>query len=157
MCCACEVSKPIDEFYFNKIYRCPAYRCKKCDNRARVDRDKNNRYAARARWAKWRERHPETAKAWSRAQYRKNPSRYLANVRARQAGLSTATPSWSEREKIKIIYAKAKQYGWQVDHVVPLKHPLVCGLHVWANLQLLDPTLNMSKNNKRWPDMPEAA
>lgn len=62
--------------------------------------------------------------------------------------------SWAEEEKIKIVYAKAKVFGMTVDHIVPLHHRLVCGLHVWHNLQLLEGRLNRSKNNRVWPDMP---
>ncbi len=35
-----------------------------------------------------------------------------------------------------------------VDHIIPLTHPDVCGLHVWDNLQILDKSLNSSKYNK---------
>lgn len=71
-----------------------------------------------------------------------------------------ATPKWSERSAIDTVYRNAallsEQYGvdLEVDHVVPIKSKLVCGLHVHANLQLLDQSLNASKGNRWWPDMP---
>jgi hypothetical protein len=34
------------------------------------------------------------------------------------------------------------------------KSKKVCGLHCWANLQLLDPMINVIKSNRYWPDMP---
>jgi hypothetical protein len=65
-------------------------------------------------------------------------------------------PCWSEKEKIKIVYTKARELGMEVDHIVPLVSDQVCGLHVWHNLQLLNPLENRKKSNKFWPDMYEA-
>jgi hypothetical protein len=61
---------------------------------------------------------------------------------------------WSERKAIRLVYKKARQYGLHVDHIVPLKSDVVCGLHVWANLQLLAQSENSTKGNRHWPDMP---
>ena len=36
---------------------------------------------------------------------------------------------------------------------MPLNHPLVCGLHVQNNLQLLPLAENIRKGNNWWPDM----
>ena len=40
-----------------------------------------------------------------------------------------------------------------VDHIVPKINPLVCGLHVPANLQVLHWRVNTQKANLWWPDM----
>lgn len=92
------------------------------------------------RLRRWRMKHPERERAWQMGR----KAEHLA-------------PAWGSPELIKIVYQKAREFGFEVDHVVPLKHPLVCGLHVWPNLQLLDLNLNRAKRNFAWPDMPGAA
>lgn len=68
-----------------------------------------------------------------------------------------AVPNWLTEEhknEIKIIYNKAKQLSnetgeqYQVDHIIPLNHPNVCGLHVPWNLQILKKIENIKKSNK---------
>ena len=65
-----------------------------------------------------------------------------------------ARPSWANKETIDEIYKTAKKLTeetgipHEVDHIVPVKHPLVCGLHVENNLQIITQRENQMKSNK---------
>lgn len=50
-------------------------------------------------------------------------------------------------EEIRRWYAECKT-GYEVDHIVPIKHESVCGLHVPWNFQYLPVTDNRKKSNK---------
>lgn len=73
----------------------------------------------------------------------------------RNAAKLGATPPWANQEAIKQFYVEARRLTaetgipHEVDHIVPLQHPLVCGLHVETNLQVLTAEANNTKNN-RW-------
>ena len=73
---------------------------------------------------------------------------------ARRTGMKQATPIWADLQSIGEAYLEAAYMGLQVDHIIPLRNKLVCGLHTWDNLQLLDPIKNNQKGNRHWPDMP---
>lgn len=65
----------------------------------------------------------------------------------RRSDLKNATPTWADLDIIFSFYQEAQYHGLQVDHIIPISHPLVCGLHCEFNLQLLTKTQNISKNN----------
>lgn len=71
-----------------------------------------------------------------------------------------ATPKWADVEKIMSVYAEAARLTREtgivhhVDHIVPMKSKIVCGLHWEENLRVLTRSENCSKNNRYWPDMP---
>ena len=119
----------------------------------------------------WKKNNPEKVKQHMRDAYQKNKKdvkrrlkiwlkenkdkvrQYRAEYKARKI---KATPKWYEQERCKIeaVYQKAQEFGFDVDHIVPIRSKKVCGLHTWANLQLLAPDINRAKSNRTWPDMP---
>jgi hypothetical protein len=67
--------------------------------------------------------------------------------RRRKIKIEKATPNWEGDELIKLVYLKAQEFGFAVDHIIPVNHELVCGLHTWNNLQLLSTSENSKKYN----------
>jgi len=68
----------------------------------------------------------------------------------------SATPKWlslDDRKKVTEIYAAAAMLQeltcskYDVDHIVPLQSNVVCGLHVWWNMQPIPTSMNMQKRN----------
>lgn len=85
--------------------------------------------------------------------------RHRLRIRARDARkrAGNAAPPWLTQEHLETIeniYEAAEQKEvWssirqEVDHIIPINHPDVCGLHVPWNLQILSDRLNIFKNNK---------
>ena len=91
---------------------------------------------------------------------RNNTHASNANCRKYHASKLNATPQWADDFIIREIYhlaaLRTKYTGskWHVDHIVPLRSKLVCGLHVEHNLRVIPATINLRKHNTIWPDMP---
>ena len=106
----------------------------------------------------WRHREKRIAK--SRRWNVENKEAFAAREAARRAAQKAATPPWVNWDAVEAVYIAAsertKQTGvlHHVDHIVPLKSKIVCGLHVPWNLRVLPAFDNQSKNNRHWPDMP---
>jgi hypothetical protein len=95
----------------------------------------------------WRKQHPLEAKERYYKRYAKHHKLYFAGSAKRRAQKLLAIPIWSDMKEITEFY-KNCPVGMEVDHIVPLQHPLVCGLHVPWNLQYLSMSENRSKSNK---------
>ena len=181
-CTRCGVDKPIDAFYVRKSGRREGVvesNCKEC-TRARVNwyaetnreavREGNrkagakfratNRESERRRLSEYREVNRdlcnERVERWRKA----NPHKHVAKEARRRASKQNATPAWANPDYIALFYELAKLESERtgvevhVDHIVPLKSSLVCGLHCEHNLQLLTASANLKKSNRVWPDMP---
>jgi 5-methylcytosine-specific restriction endonuclease McrA len=134
ICTSCKIKKPLTDFTVYKQSKDGLmYQCKRCNSDRYLKWQKENAKKVNKRNCDWIKQHRE-----------------LHNLTAsmRRANKLKATPGWFEKEKVEIVFAKAKQWGFEVDHVIPLKHEKVCGLHCWTNLQLLDRRENAKKGNK---------
>lgn len=55
--------------------------------------------------------------------------------------------------KLSLAMTAATGIQHSVDHIVPLQHPMVCGLHCPANMRVIPLADNLRKSNAHWPDM----
>jgi len=122
----------------------------------------SNTKAARAeRMRNWRRNNPERNAATAlkgrpvrlkalRDWRQRNKEKMRAACAAYDALKKRALPAWADRSAIEKIYLECPP-GMEVDHVIPLRGKLVCGLHVPENLQYLTPAENRSKGNKWHP------
>lgn len=105
----------------------------------------------------WAKDNPGKAAIIQKRSRAKNPDKYRA-IKAkcqtdRRAAKLSATPAWADSRYIKLFYVMAQQEAKrigedvEVDHIVPLNHDLVCGLHCEDNLQLLTAAANLRKSN----------
>ena len=80
-----------------------------------------------------------------------------ADTKARRRKHRQATPPWLSRKQkgeirqlyqIAITMTKTTGEQYVVDHIVPLRSEIVCGLHVPWNLRVMTQEENLKKSNK---------
>ena len=109
-------------------------------------------------------KHDETYKASSRAKakawYAANSQKAKKYSTFRRRSVMIArgqAPKWTNWFYVSEIYdiarRRAKSLGipHEVDHIIPLRGKLVCGLHVETNLQVVPRAVNRAKYNSYQP------
>lgn len=164
ICCRCHAAPRISAGY-----------CKPCYNAWRREWRRKNIDKVKAQAARAIAIDPERFKKYDRKSYLKHREKRIAKSRrwnmenkeafaareaARRTAQKAATPAWADWSAIEAVYVAASERTREtgllhhVDHVVPLKSKVVCGLHVPWNLEVLPAFDNQSKGNRHWPDMP---
>jgi len=173
VCTKCGLEKPLSEYSFRKDKNIYRRDCKACHNKYSRTKYHANLEKERARnKAKYRA-NPEKERARNKANYRANPEKRRATYKAyreanrekiqayhkanrkksraqtakRRAAKLQATPAWADLKKIEEIYLNCPP-GHHIDHIFPLISPIMCGLHVESNLQILPAKENISKGNR---------
>jgi hypothetical protein len=103
----------------------------------------------------WSNKNRDHIKARNRRWLVNNRAKFNANIKKRKCMKLNATPPWYYLVKYEVeaVYAEAKRLEevtgipHHVDHIVPLQHKLVCGLHVPCNLRPIPAIDNMRKHN----------
>jgi hypothetical protein len=176
-CIDCLVNLTLDKFSKNRTKKYGVQNCcKTCMSirganarrndplRVKAVKDRWNRKAGleyfrlkrRREYASNVEREREKA-----TEYRKrNADKVNAATVKRKVIKLKASPSWGNdffiQEAYNLAQLRTKLFGfsWHVDHIVPLKSKLVCGLHAFTNLQVIPAIINLTKRNRYWQDMP---
>ena len=99
----------------------------------------------------------EVKRIYQKAWKERNTIWVRADTKARRRKHREATPPWLSREqkaqirelyKIAITMTKTTGEQYVVDHIVPLRSDVVCGLHVPWNLRVITQEQNLLKSNK---------
>ena len=121
------------------------YCSKNCIKTAYVLANKDKVIASKQRWL---ENNPEKRKEVSALFMKRNRPYYTQYSSLRTRKVQRAQPKWSNKDDLLDVYKEAEYLGLEVDHIIPITHKLVCGLHVWDNLQLLSRSENAKKSNR---------
>jgi hypothetical protein len=151
-CSKCKEEKLEELFYKSKATK-TGYQnqCKECQY---LGTKEPKRLENRREYSRNRRKPIELQREHWNQYYRRNKAHVHARNAERRAKRLQATPSWANNNYIKLFYEMAlletERIGVKVtvDHIVPLKHNLVCGLHCEDNLQLLTHSENSRKNNQ---------
>jgi hypothetical protein len=102
-------------------------------------------------------RPPEVLRQYRNVWKENNKTQVRADTKARRRKHRLATPKWLSRKQkseirqiyqIAITMSKTTGEQYVVDHIVPLRSELVCGLHVPWNLRVIPQQENLLKSNK---------
>lgn len=102
----------------------------------------------------YREKNKDKVLKHKRQYYKENRAISAASSARRSAQKIKAVPPWVDMEKIKILYIEAKRLTKEtgilhvVDHILPLRSNIICGLHVHTNLRVITWEENASKGNR---------
>jgi len=156
-CYTCQSTKPLSEF--NKMKASSdghQSTCRACYKQYKLDHKekiKQYRLDHKEEIKQYRLDHKEEIKQWcvdhkeeknqSKKLWRKDNKEKTAVYNANQ---SRGRVPWRDKDKIAKMYLDC-QPGYHVDHIIPINHPLVCGLTVHNNLQILTAQENIAKSN----------
>jgi len=149
-CSRCKQLQPITEYAINS-HRKDGHNneCKSCYNIRYIQRTPTSQ-----RYKKFGGTTKEYMKIYSAKHYQNNKGYYRNKCAIRERDLPQATPlcgvSFFIQEAYELAQLRSKLLGflWEVDHIIPIKHDLVCVLHVEHNLQVVPTSWNRQKSNK---------
>jgi len=179
-CIKCKKRKSIFLYDYRNDTKKLINQCHKCVSKIKMEWKKNNRdivlKSSYNRYQKYREeicyrQSPEyyikhkkfdvlKRKHERGRKHYQNNKHYYAVKTAKQRALkrNQTFPQGVECKEILQLYKKRnnlnKKYGknkYSVDHIIPLKHKYICGLHTINNLRIITTIENLKKHNKFIP------
>jgi hypothetical protein len=143
-CKSCQETKDYKEFV--KEPRNPqgvGYKCLSCERKRSAERRKAN---------------PEYDRKFKRSWKERNKGKVLADWSEYRAAKLKANAAWADKKYIEDLYTNCREaetvfaeagidIKFHVDHIIPLRNKIVCGLHTEHNLQILTAKENAAKSN----------
>lgn len=167
-CSICKEVKQLQKANISKKTGEYGYRsyCESCYKLKKQVIYENNKEVILSKNKEWFKKNPDKRSEISKRYADKNKEKcFILRKKWRQSNIEKARAQVNHRRRflqnarpkcltaqdlldIRSIYEEASFSKMHVDHIVPLQHPYVCGLHVPWNLQLLSPKENYEKSNK---------
>lgn len=161
----CNLEKPFCDFHKGNGSFGLKSRCKNCcklsykNNSKEYKKQYYNSNIQKERLSRfeYKSQHIERYRAYGKAYDLANQAKKAAREALRRAQKLNATPKWltkAHKEQINSIYLERDRLSkltgimYHVDHIVPLIHSDMCGLHVPWNLQVIPGIENLKKSNK---------
>ena len=153
-CTKCNRTLPITEYHLKMRRRKSGSTYKSYNARCKTCRNKEVKV-----WRRDNVSHRRDYNQLPQRKAEKRERKRLKDIRKSH----NAVPNWltaKHKKEIRAIYLHAADCRvttgeeYHVDHIIPLKGDVVCGLHVPWNLQVLPADVNISKSNKwEWGSM----
>jgi hypothetical protein len=173
-CCSkCGLNKSFEDYWKDPLGKHGLKSsCKVCLRSRKAEHNSQNKERVKSRNAEYRKTNRQPIKQAKKlyriankdrigeyqVQYRaKNRDKTIASNAKRRSERLNALASWADLTKIRMFYQHAQEMQrstgnrYAVDHIVPLKHPFVCGLHVESNLRVIGFSENSVKGNQFIP------
>lgn len=154
-CKECSRTLPLEHYHKQKAGKYGrTARCLDCTHRARQKHYYMNQEAFIEKHKAYNKANPDKCRKATRTYYRKNKELYREADARRRGRKLQATLGLDLRHEFRAIYKEASRISKEtgiphdVDHIVPLQNPRVCGLHVPWNLQIIPASANRAKSNK---------
>lgn len=134
------------------VARVAAWRKRYPDKLKKLRKTESHTQRFRETQRAWRAANPERVRAAARKTYHKYEKYKIDNV-MNQARRRQAVCAWADETAIEKFYLTARTLSTEtgidyvVDHIIPIKHELVSGLHNEFNLQVLTNSENARKRN----------
>ena len=174
ICTKCRIEKAMGEYHSKANAKDGKVSvCKPCKKEVAAEYLRNNREKEYLRKRKWNGVNKDIISVKKKAKrdavqdnlrrsaHKKAfPHLCRANGARRRAVKQRSTVSFANIDKVQELYkqavylSKTTGVAHHVDHIVPLRSKVVCGLHWEGNLQILTAEENLKKGNRVWPGMP---
>lgn len=111
----------------------------------------------RERARDWHRRNRDAKLAANRKYYAENKAKFISYNVKRRAAESRAMPAWfgefdefafSEALELCRVRTTETCITWHVDHLIPLRAKIACGLHCADNIQVIPAAMNMAKKTR---------